>query len=95
MTEQLSDTDIDRIAAALAPKLIDGVKANHHDFWIDPETHYQDHLTWRQIRPDEVHSIKELVRLFVTTKGLFWKAFLGAAVLGAIVLTAIGQGYKG
>lgn len=90
----LTSEDIERIATSLAPKLIEGVKANHHDFWIDPEIHYQDHQTWRQIRPDEVHSIKELVRLFVVTKGLFWKAFLGCAILGAIVLAGLGHGLK-
>lgn len=94
MSEKISDADIARIAEALAPKLIDGVKERNHDFWIDPETHYQDHLTWRSLDPDEVHSIKDLIKVYKATRGLFWKAFIGFAIIGAIAMTAVGMGFN-
>lgn len=93
MLDRLQDHDIERIAEALAPKLIEGVKERHHDFWIDPETHYQDHIAWRQLSPDDVRSLKDLVKLFLVTRGLFWKAFLGAAIVGAIAMSAVGLGF--
>lgn len=94
MPDRLQDSDIERIAEALAPKLIAGVKERHHDFWIDPEIHYQDHISWRQLSPDEIRSLKDLIKLFMVTRGLFWKAFLGAAIVGSLVLSAIGMGFN-
>lgn len=93
MSEHLNESDIERIADALAPKLIDGVRERHHDFWIDPETHYNDHRVWRALNSDDINSLKELVRLFVVTRGLFWKAFLGFAIVGALAMSAIGLGF--
>lgn len=94
MPDRLQDSDIERIAEALAPKLIEGVKERHHGFWIDPETHYQDHIAWRQLSPDEIRSLKDLIKLFMVTRGLFWKAFLGAAIVGSLVLSGIGMGFN-
>lgn len=94
MSEPLKDSDIDRIAAALAPRLIEGVRERHHDFWIDPETHYQDHLTWRTLKPEDVATLRDLIKLFVVTRGLFWKAFLGFAIVGTLVTVAVGMGFN-
>lgn len=90
MAEPLNDSDVDRIASALAPKLIEGVKAQQHDFWIDPETHYQDHLLWRTLKAEEIADLKQLIQLFVVTRGLFWKAFLGFAIVGTVILAGVG-----
>lgn len=94
MSGSLNESDIERIAAALAPRLIAGVRERQHDFWIDPEAHYQDHLHWRTLKPDDIATLRDLVKLFVVTRGLFWKAFLGFAVVGMLVLSAIGVGYN-
>lgn len=93
MPERLNDSDIERIAAALAPKLIEGVRERHHDFWIDPEIHYNDHRTWGNLKSDDITTLKQLIDLFVVTRGLFWKAFLGFAIVGSLVMAAVGMGF--
>lgn len=90
----LSDEDVQRIAENLAPRLVREVRADHHDFWIDPETHYQDHISWRALSPDDIHSLKDLIQLFKATRGLAFKAFLGFAVVGAVIMAAVGIGFK-
>lgn len=87
---QISQDDVERIAEALAPRLVEQVKASRHDFWIDPEEHYKEHMAWRELNPEEIHTVKDMVALFRTTRGLFLKAFIGCAVIGAIFLAAIG-----
>lgn len=89
----LSQEDIERIAEAMAPKLVDKVKQTHHDFWIDPETHYQDHQKIHAFTQEELYDIKGLVSMWKATKSLWFKAFLGAAMVGTIVLAAIGMGF--
>lgn len=86
----LTDEEVQRIAADLAPRLVQEVRADHHAFWIDPETHYQDHISWRALSPDDIHSLRDLIQLFKATRGLAFKAFLGFAVIGAIIMAAVG-----
>ena len=86
----LEPDDIDRIAESMVTK----VKSTHHDFWIDPESHYQDHQKLHHLSDDELYDIKNLIKMFNTTRGLFFKAFIGFAIIGAIILTGIGFGGK-
>ena len=90
----LTDEEVQRIAADLAPILVKEVRAEHHDFWIDPESHYQDHISWRTLSPEDIHSLKDLIQFFKATRNLAFKAFLGFAIIGAIVMSAIGIGFK-
>lgn len=71
----LTDSDYEKIAE----KLVEKVQAKHHDFWIDPETHYQDHLKMRDIS-----------KTYDTGMSLFFKAFLGLVVIGSVVLAFFG-----
>ena len=87
----MTDDEIARLAEILVVK----VKEAKHDFWIDPESHYNDHIVWRTLTPDDVKSVQDLVKLFVFTKGMFWKAFLGFAIIGAIAIVVVGFGFKG
>lgn len=90
MTERtLTDKDID----ALATTLIEKVHAHKHDFWIDPEKHYQEHALLRGFKPDEISSLHDLVAAYRSARGLFWKAFLGFAIIGALIATAVGMGF--
>lgn len=82
----LSDGDVE----ALAEKLIDKVHQQKHDFWIDPEEHYIDHSRLRALKPDEWTSLQDLVRAYSSARSLFWKAFLGFAIVGALALAVIG-----
>ena len=89
MTE-LNDEEIQKVAEALAPLLIKDVKALHHDFWIDPETHYQAHIRQKQFEniftPDIVLALGELVSSYKSGRKFFWKIFLSLIVVGAMTL---------
>ncbi len=90
----LTPEDIDRLAEAIAPKLVDRVRKDHHDFWIDPEKHYKDHMRRDAMSDEEVYEMKNLVKMFRTTKALAFKAFLGFAIVGTIAAIAVGFGVK-
>jgi len=74
----LSDRDIDRIA----DKMVERVQATHHNFWIDPQKHYDDHL-----------AISEVIGSWRSAKGIFARAFIGFVIIGTIILAAIGIGH--
>ena len=59
--------------------IVEKVQETHHDFWIDREEHYQDHIALRDMR-----------KRYGTASRIFWSAFLGFVVLGAITLAVIG-----
>lgn len=88
----ISDEDIIRIADALAPRLVEDVKKTHHDFWIDPESHYQDHQKMRELSGEELYDIKNLVRMMKAAKSLWFKAFIGFAIIGSLILAGLGIG---
>jgi len=66
---------------AIAKAVVDEVHQSKHAFWIEPEAHYKDHLAMR-----------EVAKTLATTRSLFFKFFLGFAIVGSIVLAAIGMG---
>jgi len=66
---------------AIAKAVVQQVHDSKHAFWVEPEQHYQDHLAMR-----------EMAKTFTTTRSLFFKFFLGFAIVGSIVLAAIGMG---
>jgi hypothetical protein len=89
----LSDIDIERLADALAPKLVEDVRRTHHDFWIDAETHYMDHKRWQDFDSEEMYDLKNLVRMFRVTRGLWFRTFIGLAIVGTIAAMAFGMGF--
>lgn len=82
----LTDSDVD----ALAEKLINKVHEQKHDFWIEPEQHYIDHAALRALKPEDISSLQELVKAYRSARSLFWKSFLGFAIVGSVVLVGIG-----
>jgi len=70
----LSDNDVTRIA----DKMVKRIQATHHDFWIDPQSHYDDHA-----------AISEIIGSWRTAKGIFARAFIGLVVVGSVVLMGI------
>lgn len=86
----LTEQDIDALAAALAPKLVEDVRKSHRDFWIDPEVHYNDHRVWGTLPIDDVYELKQLIQLFKTTRALWFKAFIGAAIVGSLIFAGFG-----
>jgi len=86
----LEQKDLDSLAAQLAPLLVAKVRESHHDFWIDAETHYLDHQRLQKLTDSEMYTLKNLIKMFKMTEGLFFKAFIGAAIIGGIILAGIG-----
>lgn len=70
----LSKKDINQIA----DRMVERMKATHHDFWIDPQTHYDDHVAMR-----------EVIGSWTSAKGIFAKAFVGLVVIGTLTMAAI------
>lgn len=74
-----TEEEIDTLAKHLVPRLIKEVQASHHEFWIDPKSHYDEH-----------HGLREMLMEYGRAKGVFWKAFIWT--LGGItgVISVIG-----
>jgi hypothetical protein len=79
----------------LADSLIDRIHSKGHDFWIDPETHYQDHSKLRGLAADDIRTLHDLIDAFRNARSLFWKAFLGFAIVGSLILAAVGLNLGG
>jgi hypothetical protein len=71
----LSQEDVDKIADAL----VNRVRAKHHEFWIDPENHYQQHL-----------ALTEMLRDYQTARKWMFKVFLTLIAAGAAILAGLG-----
>lgn len=87
MTEErrtkLNEDELDEIAAALAPKLVELVKSQHHNFWIDPQSHYDAHQEIRLIVSD-----------YQSARGVLLKVFLTALAFGSLILAGLSVFYK-
>ncbi len=75
----MSDKEIGELAATLAPILIAQVQAKHHEFWIDPKSHYDEH-----------QGLREMLVEYKQAKGIFWRAFIWVLAAGAAVVSGIG-----
>jgi hypothetical protein len=62
-------------AKVIADMMVTQIQSTHHNFWIDPQTHYDDHAAMR-----------EVVGSWKSAKGIFTRAFIGLVVIGSIVL---------
>ena len=71
----LSEEEIKQIADAM----VERVHETQHSFWIEPESHYQDHLAMR-----------EIVGSWRSAKGIFTRAFLGLVIVGALAIMVAG-----
>lgn len=71
----LDEKDIERIAELLITK----IQSKHHDFWIDPESHYKQHLSLTQMLAD-----------YEKAREWGWKVFITVIAAGAAVLAGIG-----
>ena len=64
---------------AVAQRLCVLLKEKRKDFFVEPEQHYNDH-----------REIASLISDYKSAKNIFWKAFIGLAVVGGLVLALIG-----
>lgn len=94
----MSSVDIEKLAEVLSPKLSEALKSNQKDFWVNAEKHYNDHKDWDELREtingEGMYDLKNLLKLYRTTKSLWFRAFIGLAVLGSIVLAGVGLGVE-
>lgn len=73
----LNDEDIEAIVDSLYEKIRDG--KNH--FVLEPEKHYNDHK-----------SVDNLLEDYRLARNIFWKAFIGLAILGSLFMAAFSMG---
>jgi hypothetical protein len=71
----LTDQEIEQIAQ----RILAQIHEERHNFAVPPEQHYNAH-----------RSIDELLADWRLAKSIFWKAFIGLAVLGGIILSTLG-----
>lgn len=67
--------DIDKVAEAVCKKL----DTHRQEFWVEPEIHYNQHKEIAQLLSD-----------YREVKSLFWKAFLGFAIIGSATAAILG-----
>lgn len=86
----LSQDDVERIADAIAPRLVQQVRQSQHQFWIDPEAHYQDHLKVRRLDDifdeETAQSLKDLAGAYRAGRSRFFVMFVSLVIVGAIAL---------
>ncbi len=84
----LTDQDVNRIADALAPRLVKGVKALHHEFWIDPEKHYKSHQNSDRLASifdeDMVAALKGMAASYKKGRNIFNTIFLTLVAIGSL-----------
>jgi hypothetical protein len=71
----MKSEDVDAVAEAVCKKL----DLHRQEFWVEPETHYNQHKEIAQLLSD-----------YKEVKNLFWKAFLGFAIVGAAAAALLG-----
>lgn len=69
-------------AKTIAEAIVKEIRAKHHDFWIDPESHYQDHMQRKEWKTVDYTDLRSVVLLYRTTRNLASKAFIGFAIIG-------------
>lgn len=71
----MESQEIDKVAEAVCKKL----ESHRQEYWVEPEQHYKQHLEIGQLLSD-----------YKEVKHLFWKAFLGFAIVGSIAIAILG-----
>jgi len=74
----MNQEEIEKLAFEIY-KLQNANKEAHGNFHVPEELHYVEHS-----------ELRDLLKDYKTAKSMFWKAFLGLVILGAIVLAGIG-----
>lgn len=90
---ELTENDVNRIADALAPRLVKGVKALNHEFWIDNEKHYKAHLQFDRLDKifDEemVAALKGMANSYKKGRNIFTTIFLTMVAAGSLYLAFV------
>ena len=84
----MTPEDIEKIADVLIEK----IHEKKNTFWVDPESHYLDHKAMKEhsfTHADEA-DLRQLIGMFQTARGLFFKSFVGLAIIGAVALAGYG-----
>lgn len=78
----------------LAKLLIDEVYAQKHDFWIDRETHYNEHRKVQPLTVEEVMALKKAAQAFNSVSGRLLQVSFFVLIIGSVigtVLAALGK----
>lgn len=81
---------IDEKTRELAHALIDEIKNEKHDFWIDGERHYRDHQVMEHLDMEIVLELKQFALDYKQMKGTGMKIFIRLVIFGAFVLAVFG-----
>ena len=71
----MNEIDVEAVAQRVCVLL----KEKRTDFVLEPEQHYNDHK-----------EVASLIADYKAAKNMFWKAFIGLAVIGGLVLALVG-----
>jgi len=94
----MNQEEIKRLAATLAPQIIASIRESKHDFWIDPENHFRAHIVMDQFAEcldmETLQTLRDLLKAYRRGRKLFFAAFVGLMIVGALGLVAIAIGMK-
>ena len=83
----MTPAEVAQLADVLAPLIIQRVQEQHHEFWIDPESHYNDHKNkLGHLDAETILALKGIASDYKSARGTFWNIFLGLFVVGAIIV---------
>ena len=85
-------------AKKLMPFILEELKKQKSDFWIDPEEHYNDHRRFEgeidkachRLSEDEVYEMKRIIKNHRVLMSLLSKALITFIVIGSGILIVIG-----
>lgn len=81
---------VDEKTKELAIALVDEIKKEKHDFWINGERHYRDHQVMEHLDMETVLELKQFASDYKQMKGTGMKVFVRLIILGAFVLAVFG-----
>ena len=94
----MNQEEIKRLATVLAPQIVASIRESKHDFLIDPENHFRAHIVMDQFAEcldmETLQTLRDLLKAYRNGRKLFFAAFVGLMIVGALGLVAIGIGMK-
>lgn len=73
----MNEEDVKKIAK----QMVEEIRSDHHDFWIDPQDHYDQHK--------ELSTILEVYR---NARNSATKVIVGLLILGGLLIAAFAAG---
>lgn len=74
---------------AIAKEIIQEIHEQKHEFWIDGETHYNEHAKIKSLTLEDIMALKEAATAFRSVRGHMLKASFFLTLLGAAVISVL------